>query len=308
MEHTFTAVSVNKQAIWREVKDYLVIVLGIAMYSIGWGGFFLPGKIPTGAVPGIATIVEWGVSIPAQYTYLSINAVLLLLGLLFVGWRFILKTIFGVLVMGVALTLARDILSEQFSDITMNQPFMACVIGACFCGAGLGLAFSANGSTGGTDIVAAIINKYRDISLGRIILITDMVIITSSYVVLNNWNNVVYGLVGLFIMSYVLDLIVNSSRQSVQFFIISKKYEEIAKQINIELHRGVTYIDGVGAYTNNEIKMMFVLAKRRESNLIFRMIQDIDPTAFVSQSAVIGVFGEGFDKIKVKQSKKKPED
>ncbi len=307
MKGSLGAVSISRQAILREVKDYLFIVLGIALYSIGWAGFFLPSKIPTGAVPGIATIVEWGTEIPAQFTYLSINGVLLIIGLMVLGKRFILKTIFGVLVLGSSLTLARGILENQFFEITSRQPFMACVIGACFCGAGLGLAFSSNGSTGGMDIVAAVINKYRDVSLGRVILLTDLVIISSSYVVLHNWNNVVYGLVGLVIMSYVLDLVVNSTRRSVQFFIISKKYEEIAKQINTELHRGVTYIDGVGAYTNNDVKMMFVLAKRRESTTIFRLIQDIDPTAFVSQSAVIGVFGEGFDKIKVKQQKKKVE-
>lgn len=177
---------------------------------------------------------------------------------------------------------------------------MACVLGASFCGAGIGIAFSANGSTGGTDIIAAIINKYRDISLGRVILICDVFIISSSYLVLHDWEKVVYGYVVLFITSFVLDTVVNSARQSVQFFIISSKYEEIGQRINIDLHRGVTFIDGVGCYTKNNVKMMFVLAKKRESTTIFRLIKDIDPNAFVSQSAVIGAFGEGFDSIKVK--------
>ena len=144
------------------------------------------------------------------------------------------------------------------------------------------------------------INKYRDITLGRVILICDIIIISSSYFVLHDWEKVVYGYVVLFISSFVLDQVVNSARQSVQFFIISRKYDEIGKRINKDLHRGVTFIDGVGCYTNNNVKMMFVLAKKRESNMIFRLIKDIDPNAFVSQSAVIGVFGEGFDKIKVK--------
>ena len=174
------------------------------------------------------------------------------------------------------------------------------MLGASFWGAGIGVAFSANGSTGGTDIIAAIINKYRDITLGRVILICDVIIISSSYLVLHNWEKVVYGYVVLFISSFVLDQVVNSARQSVQFFIISSKYEEIGTRINKDLHRGVTFIDGVGCYTHNGVKMMFVLAKKRESNTIFRLIKDIDPKAFVSQSAVIGVFGEGFDRIKVK--------
>ena len=169
-----------------------------------------------------------------------------------------------------------------------------------YCGGGIGIAFSANGSTGGTDIIAAVVHKYRDISLGRVIQICDLVIITSSFLVLHSWEKVVYGYVVLFISSFVLDQVVNSARQSVQFFIISNKYEEIGQRINQDLHRGVTFIDGVGCYTHNGVKMMFVLAKKRESSTIFRLIKDIDPKAFVSQSAVIGVFGEGFDRIKVK--------
>ena len=132
------------------------------------------------------------------------------------------------------------------------------------------------------------------------LLITDLIIISSSYLVLHDWEKVVYGYVVLFVSSFMVDWVVNSSRQSVQFFIISSQYEEIGKRINKDLHRGVTFIDGVGCYTHNNVKMMFVLAKRRESNTIFRLIKEIDPNAFVSQSAVIGVFGEGFDRIKVK--------
>ena len=270
----------NKQQLLRETKDYL-----------------LPNNLPSGAVPGIASVVYWATGFPVQYTYLIINFALLLLALKILGLKFCLKTIFAV---GV-LTFATPVLQHFITgSLISDQPFMACVLGASFCGGGIGVAFSANGSTGGTDIIAAIINKYRDITLGRVILICDVIIISSSYFVLHDWEKVVYGYVVLFISSFVLDQVVNSARQSVQFFIISRKYDEIGKRINKDLHRGVTFIDGVGCYTNNNVKMMFVLAKKRESNTIFRLIKDIDPNAFVSQSAVIGVFGEGFDKIKVK--------
>ena len=176
---------------------------------------------------------------------------------------------------------------------------MACVLGATLCGIGIGIAFTSNGSTGGTDIIAAIINKYRDVTLGRVIMFCDLIIISSSYLVLQDWEKVLYGFVTLFVCSFMLDQVVNGSRQSVQFFIISKKYQEIAKEINA-LHRGVTLIDAKGFYTGQEQPMMFVLAKRRQSTTIFRIINDIDPDAFVSQSAVIGVYGNGFDHIKVK--------
>ncbi|MBU3807612.1 MAG: YitT family protein [Candidatus Phocaeicola faecipullorum] len=287
----------NRQQLLRETKDYLLIALGMIMYAVGWTVFLLPNNLPSGAVPGIASVVYWATGFPVQYTYLIINFALLLLALKILGLKFCLKTIFAV---GV-LTFATPVLQHFISgSLISDQPFMACVLGASFCGGGIGVAFSANGSTGGTDIIAAIINKYRDITLGRVILICDVIIISSSYFVLHDWEKVVYGYVVLFISSFVLDQVVNSARQSVQFFIISRKYDEIGKRINKDLHRGVTFIDGVGCYTNNNVKMMFVLAKKRESNTIFRLIKDIDPNAFVSQSAVIGVFGEGFDKIKVK--------
>lgn len=287
----------NRQQLLRETKDYLLIALGMIMYAVGWTVFLLPNNLPSGAVPGIASVVYWATGFPVQYTYLLINFSLLLLALKILGLKFCLKTIFAVGVLTFAAPVFQHFVKGSLID---DQPFMACVLGASFCGGGIGIAFSANGSTGGTDIIAAIINKYRDITLGRVILICDVIIISSSYFVLHDWEKVVYGYVVLFISSFVLDQVVNSARQSVQFFIISQKYEEIGQRINKDLHRGVTFIDGVGCYTHNNVKMMFVLAKKRESNTIFRLIKDIDPNAFVSQSAVIGVFGEGFDKIKVK--------
>lgn len=289
--------TLSTQQLLREAKDYLLIALGMIMYAIGWTVFLLPNNLPSGAVPGIASVVYWATGFPVQYTYLIINFSLLVIALKILGLKFCLKTIFAV---GI-LTFATPVFQHFVTgSLISDQPFMACVLGASFCGGGIGVAFSANGSTGGTDIIAAIINKYRDITLGRVILICDVIIISSSYFVLHDWEKVVYGYVVLFISSFVLDQVVNSARQSVQFFIISQKYEEIGKRINKDLHRGVTFIDGVGCFTNNNVKLMFVLAKKRESNTIFRLIKDIDPNAFVSQSAVIGVFGEGFDKIKVK--------
>lgn len=289
--------ALKTQQLLREAKDYLLIALGMIMYAIGWTVFLLPNNLPSGAVPGIASVVYWATGFPVQYTYLIINFSLLAIALKILGLKFCIKTIFAVAI----LTFATPIFQHFVTgSLISDQPFMACVLGASFCGGGIGVAFSANGSTGGTDIIAAIINKYRDITLGRVILICDVIIISSSYFVLHDWEKVVYGYVVLFISSFVLDQVVNSARQSVQFFIISQHYEEIGKRINKDLHRGVTFIDGVGCFTNNNVKLMFVLAKKRESSTIFRLIKDIDPKAFVSQSAVIGVFGEGFDKIKVK--------
>ena len=286
------------QAIWlRELKDYRMIAVGLIFYGVGWTVFLLPNDITSGGVPGISSIVYWAVGIPVQYTYFVINAFLLALSLRILGFKFSIKTIFAVFTLTFFLSVIQKL--TEGTHLLSDQPFMACVLGATLCGIGLGIAFTCNGSTGGTDIIAAIINKYRDITLGRVIMLCDLIIISSSYLVLQDWEKVLYGFVTLFVCSFMLDQVVNGSRQSVQFFIISKKYEEIAKEINA-LHRGVTLIDAKGFYTGQEQPMMFVLAKRRQSTTIFRIINDIDPDAFVSQSAVIGVYGNGFDHIKVK--------
>ena len=280
----------------RELRDYVMIALGMVFYAVGWTVFLLPNNITTGGVPGIASIVYFATGLPVQYTYFGINFFLLLLAIYILGWKFSIKTIYAVFMLTFLTSLIQRLTAGL--HLLQDQPFMACVIGASFCGGGVGLAFSNNGSTGGTDIIAAIINKYRDITFGRVILMCDLVIISSSYFVLQDWEKVVYGYATLYICSFVVDQVVNSARQSVQFFIISEKYEEIGRLINEHPHRGVTVIHASGFYTGREVSMLFVLAKKRESTIIFRLIKDIDPDAFVSQSAVIGVYGKGFDHIK----------
>lgn len=293
---------VNKTLLFTDLRDYITIFIAMLSYCIGWSVFLLPNNITTGGVPGVSSILEWSpLHIPAQLSYFVINAILLILALRILGWRFCVKTIYGVVVLTLALSISRDYFASL--HLLHDQPFMASIIGAVFCGCGVGLGLSSNGSTGGTDIIAAIINKYRDISLGRVIMICDVIIITSSYFVLKDWERVIYGYVVLYVTAFCIDQVVNSRRRSVQFFIISDKYKEIGYRINHDPHRGCTVIDAHGYYSGREVKMLFVLAKQRESNKIFKLINDIDPAAFVSQSAVIGVYGEGFDKIRGKSKK-----
>ena len=253
----------SRQNIFREMRDYLMIALGMVMYGIGWTVFLLPNDITTGGVPGIASLVYFATGLPVQYVYFGINFILLLLAIRILGWKFSIKTIFAVF------TLTSLSVHHSTTDSQCPTAARPAFHGMChrriFCGGGIGIAFSSNGSTGGTDIIAAIINKYRDITLGRVMLICDLIIISSSYFVLKDWEKVVYGYVTLYICSFVLDQVVNSARQSVQFFIISEKYEEIAKHINVYPHRGATVINASGFYTGKEIKMLFVLAKKRAS-------------------------------------------
>ena len=295
-------IGVSKTTLWNEFKDYVTIFIAMMSYCIGWNIFLLPNSITTGGVPGISSVIFWGTGIPVQWTYFGINAILLLIALRVLGWKFCVKTIFAVVVLTVSTTYVS---ANYHGHLLHDEPFMASIIGAVFCGSGVGLGLASNGSTGGTDIIAAIVNKYRDISLGRVILICDVMIISSSFLVLKDWEKVIYGYVVLYVTAFCIDQVVNSMRRSVQFFIISDKYHEIGERINKEPHRGCTVIDAQGFYSGRDVKMLFVLAKRRQSDLIFRIINEIDPHAFVSQSAVIGVYGEGFDHFKVRTKKPK---
>lgn len=284
--------------IWREVKDYIFITFGIFCYALGWAAFLIPNKITTGGVTGISAIVQYATGFPLQNTYAIINIVLLIVALKVLGLRFCLKTIYGVFGLYFMLWGLQELITES---VVGDEPFMACILGSVLCGMGLGIVFANNGSTGGTDIIAAVVNKYRDVTFGKMIMYCDIVIISSSYIIPDyTIKNVVFGFTTLVIVAMSLDYVVNNSRQSVQFMIFSSEYERIADAIIKDAHRGVTVLDGTGWYSKKPTKVIVVLAKRRESVSIFRLVKAIDPKAFISQGAVIGVYGEGFDKIKVK--------
>lgn len=294
----------DKHKLFREVKDYFFIAFGLFIYALGWSCFMLPYQITMGGVTGIAAIIYYATGIEMQLSYLVINGILLVFALCIIGWRFCVKTIYGVAMMTVMLDITQKWFVGENGELLQllgpGQDFMACVLGAVAAGIGVGMAFTHNGSTGGTDIIAAIVNKYRNVSIGRAIMISDIFIISSCYFIFDDWRRVMFGFVALIIMSVALDYYINSTRRSVQFLIFSNKYEEIADFINSKLHRGVTVLDGMGWYSKQPRKVLVVLARRQDAVNIFRVIHDIDPNAFVSQSNVTGVYGEGFDKIKVK--------
>jgi len=284
-----------------QIKDWFFITIGIAIYVTGYVGFQLPYHITPGGVAGISAIVYYAISFSPQYTYLIINICLLCVALKLLGVKFLLNTIFAVGVMTVLMGAAQNVMmvDGELPKILGDQSFMACVMGAAIEGIGLGIVFLNNGSSGGTDILAACINKFRDISLGTILLCCDILIASSSYLVFHQIELLLYGYVSMIIETAMLDYVMNRMRQSVQFFIISQDHEAIAKAIN-DLGRGVTLLDAKGWYSRNEMKVLMVMARRRESTNIFRVIKRIDPNAFVSQSKVVGVFGNGFDRIKGK--------
>lgn len=294
----------TKAEVNRELRDYLFITVGLVSYALGWTAFLIPYQITTGGTTGIAAIIYYATGFPIQWSYFIINAVLMTFAIKILGPRFSIKTTYGILMLTFLLGLFQKIIVDSTGAplklVGEGQDFMACIIGAIMCGFGLGIVFNNNGSTGGTDIIAAIVNKYKDVTLGRMIMFCDIIIISSCYFVFHDWRRVIFGFVTLLIIGFVLDYVINSARQSVQFLIFSKEYDKIADRITKETHRGVTVIDGLGWYSKSNVKVLVVLAYKRQSLDIFRLVKDIDPNAFISQGSVIGVYGEGFDRLKVK--------
>jgi len=294
-------VSVKKMGkqTWIDVREYIFIAFGLFLYAGAWKAFLLPHQITGGGATGVGALVYYATGIPISITYFSINAVLLIIAIRTIGLKFSLRTIYGVAV----LTFFFSILPQavQGTFVGKDDNFMACVIGGLLSGVGIGIVFLANGSSGGTDIIAKVVNKYRNITLGRILLYCDVLIICSSYFLkFGSIERIVYGLTTMAITTIAVDMVINGVRQSVQFFIFSKEYEQIATRINIDVHRGVTILDGMGWYSKEPVKVITVVARKNESIKIFRIVKDIDPNAFISQSSAIGVYGEGFDIIKGK--------
>lgn len=297
----------------------MLITVGLLFYSIGLVCFILPYNLVTGGLAGAGSVIYYASGFPVENTILIVNILLLTAAVKVLGWRFCVKTIYGVFMLSFLIRMTTEVMiyvgqtnPEQFAinpksllpQIVNNNSFMSCILGASIEGIGIGIVFLNNGSSGGTDIIAAIINKYKDVTLGQTMMLVDIIIITSSFLLPDaSVDRLLYGYCTLIITNLLLDYVVDRGRQSVQFLIFSQRYDEIASAIN-ETHRGVTVLNGQGWYTKQERKVLVVLAKKRESTNIFRIIQNIDPNAFVSQSKVIGVFGDGFDKIKVKAKKK----
>ena len=300
----------NKQWIVKNVTDDVIITLGLILYSLGFTIFLLPYEIVTGGVAGISAILFYSTGFPVAYTLFGVNVLLGIVALRILGWRFLSKTVYAFTVLSLLLGLFQQLMPVDAAGhyvriLGEGQQFMALILGCTMTGSALAIVFLTGGSTGGTDIIAASINKYRNISLGTVLTFTDLLIISSCMLipqfgdVLQRAHMVVFGLCTMFVENFMLDYLMNRRRQSVQFMIISSKWQEIADAIGTKMDHGVTILDGHGWYTGQERKVLCILARRSESTAIFHLIKMIDSHAFVSQSAVIGVFGEGFDQIKV---------
>jgi len=300
------SLSSNKQLL-REVNDYLFITIGLVLYTMGWTMFLLPYQIVTGGVTGFAAIIFYASGVPVVYTYFGINFCLLIVALKILGVKFLMKTIYATVMLSVLLGVAQNLMTapdgKMWQLLGAGEDFMSLVIGCTMTGTAMAIVFLHNGSTGGTDIIAAIVNKYRNVSLGQVLIFIDLLIIGSSYPVFGDWRKIVFGLCTMAIENFVLDYVMRARRESVQFMIFSRHSEEIARAIGTQMDHGVTMLDAHGWYTGDKINVLCILARKNESQTMFRLIKSIDPNAFVSMSSVIGVYGEGFDQIKVSTRK-----
>ena len=292
---------------WKnEVEDYLFITFGLLMYAVGWTVFLLPYGIPSGGLTGVSALIYYVTGLEMQVTYLIGNVFLLLCAMKVLGQKFCIKTIYAVLLLTFFLWGMQRLLLAQEGEgaaqlpryLGDDQGFMAVIFGSSLCGMGLAQCFLHQGSTGGVDIVAAVVNKYRHVSLGRMLLYVDIFIVSASYPLLHDWQRLAFGFVDMFVCNMVLDYVMNYVQQSVQFFIITKNPQEIYEGISKELDRSATLLPGTGCYSQQPVSVLMVVAKKNQSVALFRLVKAIDPTAFISQTKAEGVYGEGFAKLK----------
>ena len=282
------------------LKELLMIIICTIPYAFGVNQLLVPHSVVGGGVTGICEIIYFATNgyIPIWVSSAVLNLTLLIVSALTVGWRYAVRTVWGVL----WLTIWLRVIPIATVPI-LTDPFMAVVIGGLFTGCFLGICFLNNGSTGGTDIVAMIVNKYHHLPMGRVLMMTDLVVISSAFFLptiqaegmQGAIEKILFGLTYTFMLSTAVDWVMNRMRQSVQFMIFTQKPDEIAEAILTQAHRGCTFLEAQGGYNKQPMKVVTTIARAHESATIFRLVRAIDPNAFVSQSQVRGVFGQGFD-------------
>ena len=306
-----------KSSVWITFREYLLVTVGIVSYALGWSIFLLPNNLIGGGVSGFASIVFYATGVPMGATYLILNIILLLVGTKILGTGFGGKTIYAIIMTAILLAVFPKVIPTDFiHEFTLSNGKLICtILGGIIAGLGIGLSISQGGSTGGTDIVALLWCKFHPASPGRVILIVDVIIILSSLMFPSYTESgevlsfteklavVVYGLIQVTVSGYAVDMYLSGAKQSVQAFIFTKKVSEMADAIAFDMKRGVTIIPAKGWYSKEDREVLMVVTKKTDLNLLLRYVKTIDPAAFVSVSSAMGVYGEGFDTIKLRSKK-----
>lgn len=298
----------RQRQIWREIRAYLIISFGLLIYSFAWAGFLIPAKVVGGGSSGIGMLIFYATGgdnggIPVGISYFVINAILLGIGTLVIGPKFGIKTIYAIIFTSISLTALQETIPPDLMGLSADR-LLSAILGGAVAGAGIGICFTQGGSSGGTDIVAMIINKYRNVSLGKMIMLQDIIIVGCAYFVFKDIASIVYGYVTMVGVGYTIDVVLSGSKQSAQIMVFSKHYGEIAEAITTQANRGVTLLDGMGWYSKSPQKIVLVVCRRNESGVIYRIIKDCDPDAFITTGSVMGVFGKGFEALNKKTVKK----
>ena len=297
-------------------KAYLLITFGVTLYALGWAMFLTPNSMIGGGVTGFSAILEYAFGLPISITYFILNILLLVIGTRILGTGFGFKTIYAIIMTSIMLAVTKDHIPTDFiAEFSQDSKIVCTVLGGIMAGVGIGLSMSQGGSTGGTDIIALIWCKFKPASPGKVILIIDIIIILSSLLFPSYTAQgelmaypekvaiVVYGLIQVTVCGYAIDLYISGSKQSVQAFIFTKKVNEMADAIAFDMKRGVTVLPAKGWYSKEDKQVIMVVTRKTDLNLLFRYVKSIDPEAFLSVSSVMGVYGQGFDTIKVKSKK-----
>ncbi|WP_295908047.1 YitT family protein [uncultured Alistipes sp.] len=291
---------ISADSVLKTVKEYFLMAFGMMLYSFGWIGCILPVRGTGGGAAGLSLVVcnaleQIGISIQIGTMVFVLNAILLLIAGFIVGWNFGVKTIFCVFVISVGMNFWQDVLPA--GDFLHLERILAVILGGILAGVGISMCFAQGGSTGGTDIVAMIINKYHTVSYGKILIYSDFVIIGSTLLVGFHIDTVIYGYVMTAVVGYTVDMIMAGNQQSSQVFIVTRDYEKMADAIAQNVHRGVTLIDSQGWYSKEHSKIVMVVCRKRESAVILKFVKTIDPDAFITVGSVMGVYGKGFEAL-----------
>jgi len=303
--------------LFKVLSDYFVITVGLGLYVLAWSLFLLPNNLIGGGVSGLSAIIYYATGFSMGLTNLMINAILLIVGFFILGTGFGFKTIYAILVASFGLTFLPGVIPQDFVNtfVLENGKILCTIMGGVMTGVGIGLTFSKGGSTGGTDIVALIVNKFFNISPGRLILMIDIFIILFSLCVPSYTSggekvtmvvkvaNTIYAFIMVAVNGYSLDLFLTGTKQTVQIYVFSKDYERLSDVVVNELHRGVTLLRSRGWYHKKESEVMIVVARKSDLSLILRRIKEVDPSAFITVTSAMGVYGQGFDSIKEKRRK-----
>lgn len=298
-----TLLSVKKRPVWKIVMQYLLIVLGIMLYCFSWTVFLVPKHIIGGGVVGLATIVYYLTGFPMGITNFVVNGILLLIGYRILGGKFGLNTIIGMTTASLSLILFQQVLdvnNMEYFKFENMELFTRAVLGGALSGIGIGICFVNGGNSGGSDIIALIVTKYRNVSPGSVILVVDAIVIAGTLLVPNGLGveGMVYCYIVLITFTYTLDLVVEGRKQTYQITIMSQLNEQIADAIGNEVKRGVTLLNGWGWYTKKDQKVVLVIAQKKDKVEIMRLVKAIDPNAFISVAKTQGVYGKNFDTIK----------